>query len=382
MTVEGTSGALRYDYTVDVTVDSTATKILSHVPAGARVLDLGCGPGALARVLVARGAAVTGVEFDAEAAKRAELSGATVFVADLDTTDLTELLAGRVFDVVIAADVLEHLRDPAATLRQVRDVLAPAGYVVVSVPNVAHASVRLALLGGSFPYTDTGLLDRTHLHFWTRSSLLELLAGAGFTAAAVAHQDLGPLDSEVVVPESSRTPEALAAATADADALAYQFVVLAVPRAEVHPDQPPLVTRLVEVAVAAGVAADAAERRAADLATRLARLAGVDPLVPDGLPSPETVVALLAARDGQARAELQLSMVNAQLQYKSEALERAETDRAAWQARAKEIDEALARTEAARLALEARWAGVMRHPAVRGARLARRVARRLRPSPA
>lgn len=382
MTVEGTSGALRYDYTVDLSVDSTATKILSHVPPGARVLDLGCGPGALARVLVDRGAVVTGVEFDAAAAKRAELSGATVVVADLDATDLSELFAGRVFDVVIAADVLEHLRDPAATLRQLREVLAPAGYVVVSVPNVAHASVRLALLGGSFPYTDTGLLDRTHLHFWTRSSLLELLAGAGFTAAAVAHQDLGPLDSEVDVPEVSRTPAAIAAATADADALAYQFVVLAVPRAEVHPDQPPLVTRLVEVAVAAGEAADAAERRATDLAARLAALAGVDPLAADGLPSPETVVALLAARDGQARAELALSMVNAQLQYKSEALERAETDRAAWQARAKEIDEALARTEAARAALEGRWTQLMSHPAVRGARLARRVARRLRSTPA
>lgn len=382
MTVEGTPGALRYDYTVDVTVDSTATKILSHVPGGARVLDLGCGPGALARVLVERGAVVTGVEFDAAAAKRAELAGATVVVADLDTTDLTELFAGRVFDVVIAADVLEHLRDPAATLRQVRELLAPAGYAVVSVPNVAHASVRLALLAGSFPYTDTGLLDRTHLHFWTRSSLLELLAGAGFTAAAVAHQDLGPLDSEVVVPEASRTAEALAAATADPDALAYQFVVLAVPRAEVHPDQPPLITRLVEVTAAAGVTADDARRRADDLSSRLARLAGVDPLAPDGLPSPETVVALLAARDGQARAELALSMVNAQLQYKSEALERAETDRAAWQSRAKEIDEALARTEAARVALEARWARVMRHPAVRAARLGRRVARRLRASSA
>lgn len=153
--------------------------ILAEVPAGARVLDLGCASGYLAAHLGARGCEVVGFERDPEAAGRARASCAEVIVGDLESPADRQAVHGP-FDVVVAGDVLEHLSDPAAVLRFVRGVLAPAGFAVVSLPNVAAWPVRLGLLRGRFEYTDVGILDRTHLRFFTRSTAHELARAAGF----------------------------------------------------------------------------------------------------------------------------------------------------------------------------------------------------------
>lgn len=84
------------------------------------------------------------------------------------------------WNVILAADVLEHLNDPPRMLRLIRDALPPGGQLIVSVPNVAHLYVRLALLFGYFPYADRGILDRTHRYFYTRSSLRDALRRSGF----------------------------------------------------------------------------------------------------------------------------------------------------------------------------------------------------------
>jgi hypothetical protein len=84
------------------------------------------------------------------------------------------------WNVILAADVIEHLNDPPRMLRLIRDALPPDGLLVVSVPNVAHLYVRLALLFGYFPYADRGILDRTHRYFYTRRSLRDALHRSGF----------------------------------------------------------------------------------------------------------------------------------------------------------------------------------------------------------
>lgn len=219
----------RYDAGFDAGHGSHAL-VLDMVPDGASVLDLGCAGGSLARALQARGCRVVGVESDVAGAARAAEHLARTVVCDMDGADLGELLAGERFDVVVAADVLEHLRDPAQTLRQVAPLLREGGCVIASIPNVAHGSVRLALLGGTFDYADWGLLDRTHLRFYTASGVEELMASAGLVPVQVARVVV-PVDSPTAVPfdAAALPPGAREWVEAQPDATTYQFVVRAVP---------------------------------------------------------------------------------------------------------------------------------------------------------
>jgi methionine biosynthesis protein MetW len=154
--------------------------MIDAVPAGARVLDVGCATGYLAAELAARGCAVAGVEADPAAARAAAAHAGPVVTGDVETEDcrraLTELAP---FDAVVSGDVLEHLRDPWGALRFLATLLHPGGRAVLSVPNIGHWTARRALLRGRFPYAPHGLFDRTHLRFFTRASARELVAAAG-----------------------------------------------------------------------------------------------------------------------------------------------------------------------------------------------------------
>lgn len=202
--------------------------LVAKVPDGSRVLDLGCSVGQLARHLVAKGCTVVGVELDPEAAVRAREHCESVHVADLDLVDLTALLGEERFDVVVAADVIEHLRDPGRLLREIAPLLAPGGVLVTTVPNIAHGSARLALLTGRFEYADLGIMDRTHLRFFTRATLTELLRISGFAVAGI---DPLELPVEMGIPyDRSALPRGLEKLVKKLpDALAYSFLVVARP---------------------------------------------------------------------------------------------------------------------------------------------------------
>ena len=123
---------------------STHSKIVSLVPPATRVLEFGCATGYMSKVLKDRlGCTVVGVEIDPEAAALAEQHAERVIVGDAEKIDYAAELAGEEFDVVLFADVLEHLKEPADVLRRVRPFVAENGVVVASIPNIAHASVRL-----------------------------------------------------------------------------------------------------------------------------------------------------------------------------------------------------------------------------------------------
>jgi SAM-dependent methyltransferase len=158
---------------------SSHSLLLAHLPAsgsGLRVLDLGCAEGYLGEILAARGYRVTGVDSPA-AARRGFPDSIDLVVADLDRG--LPSLPGR-FDIVLCADVLEHLRHPAAMLRDICGILAPGGYLAASLPNSGNAYFRGNVLLGRFPQHERGLFDRTHLHFFTWDGWRELLHSAGF----------------------------------------------------------------------------------------------------------------------------------------------------------------------------------------------------------
>jgi 2-polyprenyl-3-methyl-5-hydroxy-6-metoxy-1,4-benzoquinol methylase len=178
--------------------------VLDAVPDGARVLDVGCATGYLAAELVARGCTVVGVEYDPVAAQQARAICREVVVGDLESDAVRAGVAGAVadaggIDIIICADVLEHLRDPWAVLAWLRTLLPETGRAVVSVPNIAHWTARRALLRGRFDYADFGLFDRTHLRFFTRASASELAHRAGFAVQA-EHPAGAPLPLESRVP--------------------------------------------------------------------------------------------------------------------------------------------------------------------------------------
>lgn len=230
MAVEPESG-LKYDVDIDTTAETSHTRILRLVGAGTRVLDLGCATGSLAKLLKERGCDVVGVEGDPAAAALAEAHCSRVLVADLDSAELVGLEQLGRFDVVIAADVLEHLTHPEHALALARKVIAPTGYLLTSIPNVAHGSVRLALLAGRFPYGDLGLLDETHVRFFTRSSMTGLLSSAGFDVAYVEDQTLDPEQGEVLrdVDVESLPADARKAVRDDPDSAVYQFIAVSTP---------------------------------------------------------------------------------------------------------------------------------------------------------
>lgn len=139
--------------------------LLDEGPPG-RVLDLGCGDGSVGEALRARGHEVVGVDLEEHAGVSSRLDG---FVkADLDQG--LPSTVGTGYQAVLAADVIEHLRDPEPLLVRLLDVVTPDGVVVASIPNIAHWYPRFKVLAGRFDYDRRGILDRTHLRFFTRRS--------------------------------------------------------------------------------------------------------------------------------------------------------------------------------------------------------------------
>ena len=158
------------------------------VPAHARrVLDVGCGAGALGTALkVERGVEVVGIELFPEAAAIAAEHLDHVIVADLEKLDELPFEPGS-FDVMTFGDVLEHLHDPHRLLRLLRPYLAPDGAIVCSIPNVKHWSVVFPLLvQDRWEYEDQGLLDRTHVHFFTLEEIGRMFEETSFEVYSVA----------------------------------------------------------------------------------------------------------------------------------------------------------------------------------------------------
>jgi 2-polyprenyl-3-methyl-5-hydroxy-6-metoxy-1,4-benzoquinol methylase len=145
-----------------------------------RVLDVGCGFGALGRMLVRRGCVVHGIERNPEAARHLEGVYARYLIADVEHS--ADALRGERYDCLVFADILEHLVDPWTALARYTELLAPGGCFVASIPNIRNVAILLDLAArGRWRYRDSGLLDRTHLRFFTRAEIEELLRGAGLS---------------------------------------------------------------------------------------------------------------------------------------------------------------------------------------------------------
>jgi len=161
---------------------------LARTGPQASVLELGCGAGGTGRAMLAAGKAgrYVGIELSEEAAATAAQHLSEVRVGDVEALDLTPL-AGQ-FDSLIISEVLEHLRDPWTTLARLVSCVKPGGAVFASSPNVAHWMVVRELLAGRFAYAEAGVMDRTHLRWFTPGSYRQM-----FEDASVVVERVGPL---------------------------------------------------------------------------------------------------------------------------------------------------------------------------------------------
>lgn len=160
--------------------------LLDAVPASAKsILEVGCGEGLLGGRLLAndRQRAVFGIERDAEVAKRAGQRLTKVFTLDVESCEVP--LPDGTMDCILYGDVLEHLIDPEGVIRRHRRLLKPGGIILCSVPNVQHHSVIAGILRGDFQYQQMGILDATHLRFFTYATFIKLLLDTGYSPALV-----------------------------------------------------------------------------------------------------------------------------------------------------------------------------------------------------
>lgn len=154
------------------------------------VLDVGCGRGQNGEVARKLGARVTGIENWPASVEAARARLDEVIDADVERDESAKLLGGRKFDLVVFGDVLEHTKDPRAVLQRFLPFLEDGGHVIVSLPNVAAWPVRLGLLAGRFEYQESGILDETHLRFFTRETALRLVEDAGLEVLTVGYNPM------------------------------------------------------------------------------------------------------------------------------------------------------------------------------------------------
>ena len=157
------------------------TKIFDYVPTGSTVLDIGCSTGELGQSLKKdKDCTVYGIELDKGDYLEAKKVLDKVYDFNIEVESIPAELTKIKFDAIIMADVIEHLVTPIPSLAKIKTLLRPGGRLIFSLPNMSHISVRLQLLSGHLIYNETGLLDKTHLHFYDFDEVKRVFGGAGF----------------------------------------------------------------------------------------------------------------------------------------------------------------------------------------------------------
>jgi 2-polyprenyl-3-methyl-5-hydroxy-6-metoxy-1,4-benzoquinol methylase len=196
--------------------------LLPYIPADARsIIELGCGEAPLGAAIKARQKArVAGIELDPQAAAVARKRIDAVYNGDVR---YVVSILDETFDVIIASEIIEHLDDPWSLLAELRRIATPGGRLIMSIPNVAHASLVGDLLAGRFDYTYIGLTCAGHLRFFTRRSLEEMLSIAGWRVESMTPQRVPSASAE----ELLRRLDAAGIAHAREELLATGYTVVA-----------------------------------------------------------------------------------------------------------------------------------------------------------
>jgi O-antigen biosynthesis protein len=205
--------------------------IASLITPGQTLLDLGMGAGTLGKFLSSRQPIeADGVSLNPAEADLARKWYRKALVADLDQVDLAALFGDKQYDCIVCADVLEHLKEPQRILAQARSLLAPGGRLITSIPNAGYCGLVAELMQGDFRYRPEGLLDATHLRFFTNASLRRFFVENEWEVMSVTAVQRSLVESEFQVAFDSLPPAVARYLLAVPDALTYQFVSVLQPR--------------------------------------------------------------------------------------------------------------------------------------------------------
>jgi len=209
--------------------NSSHTLAIELTGRNKQVLEVGTSTGYITKILKQRGNQVIGIEIDKDAGNVAGQFCESMIIGDIEELDLDEYIQPASIDVILLTDILEHLRWPGRILGKIKKYLTPDGYLVVSLPNVAHGDLLLNLLNGDFRYTSMGLLDETHLRFFGRRNIVSIFNKYGYTIEDL-QKTIAPVgSSELRLDTSMVPPELLKFIKSLPDSDVYQFVFKAVP---------------------------------------------------------------------------------------------------------------------------------------------------------
>lgn len=219
-----------YEYDVDVQGSSAPARIIRLVGKNKKVLEIGAGPGSITKHLVQAGdCEVTALEIDDDAIKKLSQFTNKIYSANLNEGSWPSLLVeDSPFDVIVAGDVLEHLYEPWNTLSLVKGLLAKEGYIVISLPHVAHNAIIACLLSEDFQYRDWGLLDRTHIRFFGLKNIQQLFDDADLKIIDAQFVITPPEDSEFSDKWSKLSDEVKGVLSGHRYGQVYQVVIKAV----------------------------------------------------------------------------------------------------------------------------------------------------------
>ncbi len=182
--------------------DNVNLDLLAHIPAGSRrIVEVGCANGAMARAWRSQhpDSHYVGIDIDPDYAARAAAHCHRAFAADVEQLDDAALADLFPSDCWVFGDCLEHLRDPWRMLSRIRERIDADGSLVTCIPNAQHWSVQWRLLSGQFRYEDQGLMDRTHIRWFTRQTMLEMFASTGWRVeAGVSRQVPAPQQAQAL----------------------------------------------------------------------------------------------------------------------------------------------------------------------------------------
>lgn len=203
--------------------------VIEFTGSDKEVLEIGTSTGYITKILKERGNRIIGVEIDKAAGEMAKLYCESMIIGDVETLDLDSYIGPASIDVILLADVLEHLKRPGDLLGKIKKYLKPDGYLVVSIPNISHGDVLLNLLNGDFRYTSVGLLDETHLRFFGRRNILDIFNKYKYSIKDIKCTKVPIGSTELKLNLSKMPTELIAFIKALPDSDVYQFIFRALP---------------------------------------------------------------------------------------------------------------------------------------------------------